>query len=349
MKFKKENIKLLIDNSFVEPGDTYTYKMTRANLFGGSTKEEVKKDLSGIEFTHPQVNSIIKSYVQFSPDDKKGCKEYLLIYLDNQSDPEASKIALMALIHLNFFDDVFQKISSDFKSYRQNNFYLPLLRTFGDILENEWNILTRPQTDIFYKWIEETFESKNDLGEELSNWPSLCKDTVKELSSIWRKLNIVKTRNLKEDIFSETSQEITSDKSALKLEFKRNNFPEYLNETIDKIDIKISTANDNFDFKGCMDLIRSFSESVFKYIAESLDSIEGKKINGMDSEEAAKFFVKKGLISDNQAKIITSLRHFISNEGVHRLKSRPDDARLSRNMMIELSLYLLLRLKDLKS
>ena len=344
MRFKEEDVKLLLNNAYVQPSKNYS--LAGSNSLPDDTIDVVT-DISKIEFVNSQVNAIRRMYVQLPPADKKECQEYLLLYLDSDQDRIQAGIAINALIHIGLFDEAYKKIAIDFE-YRVKGFYISLMKIIGLILKYEWNLFTREQIDKIYLWIDDCIEGNNELGRDMRSFGSLYDGTGEAISSLWRKLNIIKTMRLREEIFSETSQEITSDEAALKLEFKRSNFPDYLSEALDRIDLEISTADDNFDFKSCMGLIRSFSESLIKHIAESLDPRDGKKIDGTDSEKAADFFVEKGLISGNEEKLLVALRHFISNEGVHRLKSRPDDARLSRNMVIELSLYLLLRLKDIK-
>lgn len=351
MKFKKENIKLLLQNSFVQPSSNYEYVIDGKSfeISSWSTKDddEVESDLTKIQFVNTQVNSIRKLFVELSPSDKDECKDYLFGILRSRGS-EIAPISLNALVHMGYFNEVFKYISDTFKDQSEKRHYVSLLNMLSEILTYEWRILTWEQIDDFYRWTEDVIEGRNLLGKESRNFPHLYGSVTNKVNEIWRKLNIIKTLNLKNEIFEEFSQEITTDEASLKIEIKRNNFPDYLNQSLEKISIKISSANDNFDFKGCMDLIRAFSESLFSHISEMLDEEEGKKINGRDSEDVAKFFVKHNLISAEQGKLIIALRHFISNEGVHRLKSRPDDARLSRNMIIELGLYLLLRVRDFK-
>lgn len=339
MKFKKEDIKVLLINSTIQASNNYSNVNPNLEI-------EVYENLGGISFVNVQVNSIRKLYVQLSPKDKKLCESYLLDTIEPGNSPLVAATVLNVLAHIGLIEKALKKIKAIPVNNSNNLLYKTVLLELSEILSNEWNIFTLEQIDKMHKWIEEVWEGKNTLGQYIPyDAFSGPREGIKQL---YRKLNIIKTYSLKREIFSETSQEITSDEKAMKLEFKRHNFPDYLSETLDKIDIQISTANDNFDFKGCMGLIRSFLESLFKYIAETLDSEDGREIDGTDSEKAARFFVEKRLISANEKDLITSLRHFISNEGVHRLKSRPDDARLSRNMTIEVGLYLLLRLKDIK-
>lgn len=342
MKFNTEDIVILLENSIIQPSENYNFtKKDNTDAFGNKTPTsvEVEEDLSGIEFINAQVISLQKLFFQLSPKDKQKFIKYLLGFLDKSNKSPLAAIAFSTLIHVGFFVKAFTKITRGFVSYYDNDFYIKILVTLGELLKNEWNIFTREEIDLIYSWTWKTHRiwAGNILYEE----PLVIIDLI------YRKLNIIKNLDLRNRIFIGTSQEITSDEKALKLEFKRYNFPDDLSETLDKIEFKISTATDNFDFQACMGLIRSFSERLFRHIAETLDSKNGKNINEKDSDQVAKFFTEKKLISDEQGKLLIALRHFLSNEGVHRLKSRADDARLSRNMMIELSLYLILRMKDL--
>lgn len=184
------------------------------------------------------------------------------------------------------------------------------------------------------------------LGEDLLEQIKLAMEGESEHNfQLPERINSAQVKNLASQLEG-NNQEINEDKETLKLEFSKYDFPGDLAETLDKIDQELNNANDDFDFKGCMDLIRSFTEKFYKTLALKLDKNEGKEMDEKDSVKTAKFFKDKNLISDDQSKILVALRHFLSNFGSHRLKSRPEDARLSRNMMIEFSLYLLRRYKE---
>ena len=51
-------------------------------------------------------------------------------------------------------------------------------------------------------------------------------------------------------------------------------------------------------------------------------------------------------MSEHFALMIAQQRHFLSDLGSHRIKSREEDARLSKNMVIEMSLYILRRFEN---
>lgn len=200
--------------------------------------------------------------------------------------------------------------------------YNNALEILSKILNYEWDVIS--EADL------------NDIKE-------IFKGT--DNNSILDRINSIEIKLLEYEL-QEVNQEVNEDKETLVKEFNRFGFPKDLAETLDKIDQKLKSAADDFDFKGCMDLIRSFTERFYESIASSLGG--NGKVDGKDSEQVAKFFQKYDLISEEQGKILTSLRHFLSNWGSHRLKSKPEDARLSRNMAIEFSLYITRRLEEVK-
>lgn len=337
MNYKKDDVFTILENSFYELSEDYNV----------SSPYDVVKDDKNIFYSNKQVNSLLKIYFQISPADKDKMLRDLVEFSNIKYGYKYASIGYSFLIHSGHAEIAFKKMAKDFTSYQNQVDYAQVLLSISNIMKYEWKIVPKDQIEYLYKWINDIYGGKNVLGKNRLSYPNLYRDAFKEIENLRRKLNIIKMIDLEERILVGVNDEINTDQKALKYEFKKYNFPDDLTEALDKIDSKISTSTDNFDFKGIMDLTRSFTERLFQHIAITLDASEGKKVNEKDSEEIAKFFIQKQLISANQADLLVSLRHFLSNEGAHRLKSRPDDARLSRNMVVEISLYLILRLNDL--
>ncbi len=249
-----------------------------------------------------------------------------------------------------FYDSLLSNLesSSDFAMVA----YLPFFVLFriGKVVEAINKIKNDWETNIGY-------QNSLDLLSKILNyeWDSFSEDEIDKIKNIFRettyssildRLNSIEVKILETEL-KEVNQEVNQDKEKLLAEINKFGFPSDLNETLNKIDKQIQSASDNFDFKGCMDLIRSFTERFYESVGKSLES--GGNIDGKDSERVAKYFQKNNLISEEQGKILISLRHFLSNWGSHRLKSKPEDARLSRNMAIEFSLYITRRLEEVKN
>jgi len=250
------------------------------------------------------------------------------------------------LIHIGSFDEAFDLIITSYKNYN-NKLALEQFELLTYILKNEWNIFSTSQIERIYHWFNDALDANNKIGQEAREYPSLYEYHFK----IWRKLfnqsNELLIKDLDSHLESGIDLEINLDKKELTKEFKRFGFTDDLEETLEKIDKKLAVAEDDFDHKNCIDLLRSFTERLYEQIAKTITITKWRSGDEKDSKKVATSFKESGLISDDQAKLLSSLRHFLSNKGSHRLKSKREDARLSRNMTIEFSLYLI-RLLEIK-
>ncbi len=337
MKYNKDDVYTILVNA------QYQLSINYSPFLQG----DVIKDTSTVTFVNNQVNSLRKLYVQLSPKDKLSFIDDIQEYLDIRNNISTVLTVYNFLIHNGQANIAFKSLSKEIRPYNYSSNFSLVCSLISEIIKNEWIIVPKNQIEYLYKWADNTLNGKNELGSNFRSLPSFYASAITQMRVLHRKLNIVKMLDLNERIFVGTNDEINTDEKALKNEFKKFNFPDDLSEALDKIDLKISTANDNFDFKGVIDLIRSFTERLFQHIAITIDGKNGRDIDVKNSEKVSKYFIEKQLISDDQGKMIVALRHFLSNEGVHRLKSRPDDARLSRNMTIEMALYLIFRLNDI--
>lgn len=267
---------------------------------------------------------LFRLFSSLSIKDKETFFEILLSYISKDSDYfNVSYLIFFVLHRLGKTLEALKQAQANLKGDADFG-YSNMLGIFSKIIQNEHRFIAE-------KVLEETKAIIQNESE-----PSF------QLVEIINSAELAKL-----SISLETSNsEINEDKEILKTTFEKYNFPKDLSETLDKIDEKLTTAKDNFDYKGCMDLIRSFTERFYKTVSMEIDSESGSKMNEKDSEKVAKFFIEKKLISEEQGKILTSLRHFLSNLASHRLKARAEDARLSRNMAIEFCLYLAKRYED---
>lgn len=142
--------------------------------------------------------------------------------------------------------------------------------------------------------------------------------------------------------------EINQDQRRLQGFINNFKFNPVLVETLEKIDQKLYGASDGFDYKGCIGLIRTFLNELCISIAKAVEShikvAPGSPI--IDMGTAISYLVdgKVGFLSEEDMSFVTSFNKFISRKGVHRLKSDLEDARISKNMAIELGLYLIEKL-----
>ena len=350
-KALNEKIDILLENSFIDSSSDYKNTIDGTLIHSDNESNElivIEENIKNFIFINRQAICLKNLYSQLGQE-KIIFIKILLREMKNNVNSSRAETAFKVLLHIKKFDQAFNIITRNFIRYNQEN-YKKYLVILSETLRYEWILFSEKQLINIDTWVNKIFEKKNDLGENLGQnyFHYYSKLIFKNLVSIHGKINKIRTEKVIKDIDSNFNPEINADEDTLKEKIKKYDFPSDLNETLEKIEQNINQAEDGFDFKGCMDLLRSFSESLYKTIAILLDKEQGEKMDEKDSKKVASFFKRYGLISADQGEILVALRHFLSNFASHRLKSKPQDARLSRNMTIEFSLYLIERLNEIK-
>ncbi len=272
----------------------------------------------------PNATVLLKLYSSLNDPDRDEFSNILISYLSKESPYfDVSYLIFFVLHRVGKTIEGIQQARKQLKGDSKHGFS-NMLGIFSKIIQNEHLFIN----GAMFEAIEKVMENEDEYNFQL-----------------FEIINSAELFNLSVQLEA-NNPEVNKDKEILKRTFQKYRFPSDLSDTLNKIDEKLSTARDTFDYKGCMDLIRSFTERFYKSVAIGLDKDSGNKLDEKDSENVARFLKEKGVISDDQGKILVALRHFLSNFGSHRLKSRPEDARLSRNMAIEFSLYITRRYED---
>ena len=338
----QSKLEIIFQNALNE--NVYFYAIESA--FGDSAIGQsgaIINDLDAVTFTNRHVSLIVKLYFQLSPTERVKIIKALTIKLASGSSVAAAEVATITLFKIGAIEILLKELMKH-TEYDSNSF-LGSLNAFSLMLRANWDEIPSDIIDKSYNWVNNALTGKNKLGERIDEYPGLYREVVSLLRPIHKNLNELLTKEIETEIDFGYNPQINEDKQRLKDQIRKFGLPEDLSETLDKIDVKLETAQDNFDFKGTMDLIRSFTERLYEGVLSTYGE-KGRKVHAQDSEEVAKFLKAQGLISQEFGAMIISTRHFLSNLGAHRLKSRPDDARLSKNITIEISLYLLKRLEN---
>lgn len=334
-----EKITTFLENSLIEP--SVNFKYTNGLIASDVIDGRVCSNPKMVVFINDQVIALKALYVQLSKPDQEFFIEFLLKIL--KEDGRTDKIAFNTLCHLGLFSKTFPLIQKEILNVPLAQKYYRILTLYEELLKYEWNNYSLDELRRIKLWIDERLNPKKTLSARMNLSPYQL--MAFRFDQIYRQINIILTKAFKEEIFSGYNPEINEDQNKLTKEFDRYNFPPDLAQTLEKIDDNLIKASDRFDYKSCMDLLRSFTERLYEGICIALDNTEGRKVNVKDSDEVAKFFMSKKLLSVNQTSLLVSLRHFLSNEASHKLKSKQEDARLTRNITIEYSLYLMKRLE----
>lgn len=258
---------------------------------------------------------------------------------------EAAKTVVSTLFQTGNIDDFIEYVVANFN---KNGTYdvIPSLLRLNHLLGYVWSSFNKDQIRRIRKWSQDVIDKRNELGKDIMGYNNLDDNMLRKIVfGILEQTNRILVKDVRKRIELGFNPEINQDEKIIKDEISKFGFPQDLSEALNKIDEKLTSSRDAFDFKGTMDLLRSFTERLYRSVLDQYGD-EGKKIHEQDSEEVSKYFVEKGLVNEDFGKMIASQRHFISNTASHRLKSREEDARLSKNMVIEMSLYILRRLQN---
>lgn len=176
-----------------------------------------------------------------------------------------------------------------------------------------------------------------------------CKSLLEQIEDA---INQIRLAQLDSFLFEGINLEINRDQEKLKEIITTFGFDPILNESINKIDQKLYIAQDKFDFKDCIGLIRTFLNdlcvSTALEIAKKTNIPPSESIEeGRKMGKAMAYFRDKrvNFLSQEENKLLEALNSFMSHKGVHVLKSDREYARISRNMAIEIGLFLGKRLQ----
>jgi hypothetical protein len=143
--------------------------------------------------------------------------------------------------------------------------------------------------------------------------------------------------------------EINQDQESLKATIKEFGFNPALNDSLNKITNKLNEARDDFDFKSCIDLVRAFLNELCVSISLTIEQKTSIRHSETikDMGQALAYFnnMRIKFLAESEHKFLIMFNGFISNTGVHSLKSQKEHARIARNFVVEFGLFLVRRLQ----
>lgn len=293
-----------------------------------------------------QAELLVKLYQQLTKKEQTAMLEIMEGYIQSKYGKDYIATAVLTFVHSDNTETLVDMLISDFNSYNQNE-YLFAVAALISAITHKPNLFTESLANKIYDWIDEYYTGKNKLGDDMQVNQILHTHITKRMGTLHDKCNIILTRSFAVQIESAFNPQLNQDEQKVIESIEQIGFPLDLVESLHHIDESVDGANKPMKYRDCMSSIRVFTERLYERIAKELDP--DTKVDGKDSDKAAKLFKEHNLISTDMSALIVALRHYLSNDGTHRLKSRKEDARIAKNMTIELSLYLLTRLRELTS
>jgi len=245
-----------------------------------------------------------------------------------------------------------------------------ILRALLEFLSFEWRSLSKEQINKLLKDIEtiqsfikdfKNFNKKlhTSTHSSIPLWDTKKKNEYKytDSNAVYESCQIldllkdlifkIKKYRLSAYLLEGINLEINQDQDKVKDFITSFGFSEDLNICLEKINQKLNSATDTFDFKGCIDLIRTFFNDLCISIAIRLENKTQIKHSETINEQgkAMAYFRKKDVkfLDTPEDKFIISFNGFLSDR-VHSMTSEKEYARISKNVAIETGLFLLERL-----
>lgn len=335
-----EDVEILLENSYVD--ETADFLVTGRESTFGSSKNDISESPDLIKLIHDQAVAISKIFYQKNKETQGEIVKTLIGNIGIRD--EITRTVVYTLFQIGAFDQLLAHAKQYFDDIFNKGFFETIM-VIGYLVYGFWDDFSRDQIKDIRLWSGGSKQGDTALAISLNRNNEKAADLNWAFANLYAQTNKVLVKDVKKRIELGYNPEINEDEIKIKEEFTKFGFPADLSQALDKVDQKFNASKDAFDFKGTMDLLRSFTERLYRSILDEYGE-EGKKVKEQDSEVVAKFFTKKGLVNNHFGNMIASQRHFISDLASHRLKSREEDARLSKNMVIEMSLYLMRRLRN---
>ena len=109
---------------------------------------------------------------------------------------------------------------------------------------------------------------------------------------------------------------------------------------MEELDRKLFEAGKPLDFKWCMDLLRTIYEEMVEDAAKTTATKRTKLVPqyGKPFQPRCQYLETKAIITQDEGALAQKLYNYLSNAAAHQLGSHPEQARVTRNFVIELGL-----------
>jgi hypothetical protein len=155
---------------------------------------------------------------------------------------------------------------------------------------------------------------------------------------------------IRQDILQRDNPQIDSDRVALISRFRSLGFSGPLEGVLEKVDTAFTASADVFDFHGAMGLVRAALEQIVEQsgrrdaIAVPLEDKLGE--SPARFSRAVSLLTRTQLLTDREASALQAFYNMVSVEGAHAWGTAREQARLSKNMMIEWGLLIVTRVRE---
>lgn len=296
------------------------------------------------DMSNEHTTLLIKLSQQLSSAEQIDLDSLLLEQINGRQSEQVTNAVALYFIHTGSIKKLIDRLRQIFTSYNNNEGFIYATDIIMDSVRHRPDIFSEEQGEYIDEWIQSTLHGDSKLAENINEYPVLYEGPVKALRGLSRVTNELLTQVFAREINTTFNPELNVDEEKVHEAIDDLGLNLDLSTSLNHIASEIQSANTELNYRDIMSSIRAYTERLYEQIAKKLDP--KTTVNGKDSKKAAAFFKEKGLISNDVADLLEAHRHFLSNDGAHRIKSRKEDLRIAKNFTIEISLYLLTRLRE---
>lgn len=113
------------------------------------------------------------------------------------------------------------------------------------------------------------------------------------------------------------------------------------------VDHQFNTGGNDFGFASALGRLRAFYESLFAALVPIVDGFSRQRFRGnLANEKTCRSYLKSvGILTSSETELLESVYGFLSAEGAHALSAGRDQARVAKNILIELVWLLMQRIQ----
>ncbi len=344
-----KRVKALISNSLTTDEKKRNYEcVNEERIRRGNPKASgvVDDEPQDFQLDNKHAELLIKFSQQLNESGLRDFHKLLQGYLTDDYKKQLVEVVTLYFVHTDRIKMLVDALDSTLGQDDGNGAEMHCILGIAQAMTYRPDLFQEDDSELILDWCSAYYSAETPRGKKRREYPSLYRQTDGYIEFLREKANEIFTRHFAKQIDTAYNPELNVDEEKVIEVIGAIGFPLDLSEALRHIDNLVQQANEPMKYRDAMAAMRAFTERLYEQIAKEIDP--KTKIDGKDSENAAKFFKKNKLVSYDMADLVVAHRHFLSNDGTHRIKSRREDARIGKNMTIEISLYLLTRLRELK-
>lgn len=285
-------------------------------------------------FNNRYVEALLLQYAQLPSESDK---EHFCDDLAKQvlTDP----ISCATLIRLKMFSRVARGLG---RWVNDDTTYVHCLEVIRDTLRYEPHLLANELEEV--KKLHDAIEGRlNRIA-----WTVYRRVEIRQAASqlLWLTAEVPFAAHLRRLKESE-NLEINADQEQVKQTVHRIGLDSSLTSILEYVEQLLQVGDSDFEFAACLDRLRAFYEGLVKGLTAIVRSSAATRFRGNEGDEGAclQYLTDAGILTSSERDLFKRTYGFLSAEGSHSLVAQREQARIAKNILIELAWLLMQRVQ----